>query len=49
MTHYLIFFGGVFLGVLMGFIIACLCAMAHEKESDVERWERLRKEMEVEE
>lgn len=48
MTPYTIFTIGVFTGVILGFVIACLCAMAHTSDKpvdDAERWERIRQEM----
>lgn len=51
MTPYLIFLGGVSIGVIIGFIVASLCHMAHDADElvdDAERWERLKQGMEGE-
>jgi len=41
------FVAGMFVGAIVGLIIAAMLGMAHERELeyDVERWERLQKEM----
>lgn len=40
---------GLFVGVIAGFVVACICHAAHDGESETDRWERLKKEMGVEE
>jgi hypothetical protein len=49
MNPYITFFIGVFVGGILGFLLGVLCSMSYKREPEVERRERIKREMGVEE
>lgn len=45
MSGYWIFGLGFIIGGCLGLLIAALLGAAHEREDDIDRWERLQREM----